>query len=70
MCIVRERRPAGFLDMKCQTCCSVPDLMHRALGGVIYIKCSAHTEIVYSRNPPFLKYEILTHMCTIHTECH
>ena len=20
MCIVRERRPAGFLDMKCQTC--------------------------------------------------
>ena len=28
MCIVRERRPAGFLDMKCQTCflmsCSIP----------------------------------------------
>ena len=22
MCIVRERRPAGFLDMKCQTCFS------------------------------------------------
>ena len=20
MCIVQERRPAGFLDMKCQTC--------------------------------------------------
>ena len=20
MCIVREKRPAGFLDMKCQTC--------------------------------------------------
>ena len=24
MCIVRERRPAGFLDMKCQTCCLKP----------------------------------------------
>ena len=26
MCIVRERRPAGFLDMKCQTCFV---MMHR-----------------------------------------
>ena len=24
MCIVRERRPAGFLDMKCQTCFHSP----------------------------------------------
>ena len=24
MCIVRERHPAGFLDMKCQTCFPQP----------------------------------------------
>ena len=23
LCIVRERRPAGFIDMKCQTCYSL-----------------------------------------------
>ena len=29
MCIVRERHPAGFLDMKCQTCFSVSTAQRR-----------------------------------------
>ena len=33
MCIVRERRPAGFLDMKCQTCFSDTVLVNSLIQG-------------------------------------
>ena len=42
MCIVRERRPAGFLDMKCQTCSGIEDLR----VDMVFLGClGVHTAV-------------------------
>ena len=57
MCIVRERRPAGFLDMKCQTCFSYDPHVERLklkFQSIIVkwfslnlLACYMYTEFVY-----------------------
>ncbi len=43
MCIVRKRRPAGFLDIKCQTCCRLTvgsNKKIQLLGTMLSPSCS------------------------------
>ena len=49
MCIVRERRPAGFLDMKCQTCLNIKICVKQV------VEVCAHSTTAMGRGATFRK---------------